>query len=103
MAREQEMDMLDSIIRLNQRVENPTDLMTDLSAPDNASVASSTDSFLGPPLLHDNTSSASSASDESSISDDDSSATTSNSTSTDGSDLLGPPPPGSLTYGINRF
>ena len=85
--------MLDAIIQHIKQVENPTDLMTNHSAPDSASMASSTDSLIGPPLLHHNSSFESETLDESSISDDNS---TDHSISTDGSDYLGPPPPGSL-------
>jgi hypothetical protein len=85
--------MLDAIIQHIKQVENPTDLMTNHSAPDSASMASSTDSLIGPPLLHHNSLFESETLDESSISDDNS---TDHSISTDGSDYLGPPPPGSL-------
>ena len=67
-------------------------LMTDISDPDDASDALSTDSLFDPPSI----SHYSSTSDDSSVISNDSTILTCSSTFTDDLDNLGPPPPGSI-------
>jgi hypothetical protein len=90
------MDILKCIIEQNNRLNKPTQLMTDNSAPDDCSLALDMDSLFESPSLHSTYSSESTASDNSLVSSDDFTIETCSSTSTEDCTHLGKPPPGSL-------
>ena len=94
--KQNEMDILQCIIEQNNRLNKPTQLMTDNSAPDNCSLDLDMDSLFELPSTHSTSSSESTASDNSSVSSADFTVETCSTTSTEDYTHLGKPPPGSL-------